>query len=151
MPPFSQRAIILMRYAWSKIDSMALAFGIPQYNDSITDDEVIKYFGVQYRDTIREMKITSLDSIPIGSYMEVIIENRIVYNKLKQFRNSASVYFKFTTAMDGKAVDKTMIPKMIGEILREYEDEFTSFMASNVIGSFWTMRGNSACKSCKCR
>ena len=77
-----------------------------------------------------------------GSKDEMYFENRIVYHALKRFRLSASVFFKFSTAVDGKTIDKTNIPKMLASILQEYEAEYRQWRLGHV-GKIWNRSGDS--------
>lgn len=125
----------ILRNAYMKLDSLPLSFGLPAYDDDIANDVVEKYFKVDLADTIRETRI-SLDDIEEDSIDEMMFENRIVYHALKRFRLTASVFFKFSTAVDGKTIDKTQIPKMLSAILKEYEDEYSKWRLGS-IGSLW--------------
>lgn len=132
--------INIMRNAYMKLDNMPLSFGIKAYSDDISDDAISKLFNIDLLDTIRELHIdwAGLESIASESYDEMMIENRVVYHAIKRFRKSASVFFKFSTAIDGKTVDKTNIPKMLTDILKEYDDEWSKYRGSN-IGRLWHM------------
>ena len=129
------RKINILRNAYIKLDSLPLSFGMPAYDDDIPDDMVEKYFKTDYADTIRETGI-DIDSIQENSIDEMYLENRIVYHTIKRFRLSASVFFKFSTAVDGKSVDKTQIPKMLAQILEEYDQEYKKWRVGS-IGSLW--------------
>ncbi len=76
------------------------------------------------------MLLNSLDNIGDASIAEYHIENRSVYHKLRLLRNSASIFFKFSTSTDGKTVDKSMIPKMINEMIKEYDDEWKKWLSN---------------------
>lgn len=125
----------ILRNAYMKLDSLPLSFGLPAYDDEISDEVIDKYFKVDLADTIRETRI-QIEDIEEDSIDEMMFENRIVYHALKRFRLSASVFFKFSTAVDGKTVDKTQIPKMLSTILKEYEDEYSKWRLGS-IGSLW--------------
>lgn len=134
------RKINILRNAYIKLDSLPLSFGMPAYDDDIPDDMVEKYFKTDYADTIRETGI-NIDSIQENSIDEMYLENRIVYHTIKRFRLSASVFFKFSTAVDGKSVDKTQIPKMLAQILEEYDQEYKKWRVGS-IGSLWNRSVN---------
>lgn len=134
------RKINILRNAYIKLDSLPLSFGMPAYDDDIPDDMVEKYFKTDYADTIRETGI-DIDSIQENSIDEMYLENRIVYHTIKRFRLSASVFFKFSTAVDGKSVDKTQIPKMLAQILEEYDQEYKKWRVGS-IGSLWNRSVN---------
>jgi hypothetical protein len=134
----STRDIVVMRNAYQKLDTMVLSFGLPAYSESIEDDVIVKYFGLDLKDTLRELKLSNTDGIAEMSVDEMQIENRIVYHALKRFRNGSSVFFKFSTASDGKTIDKSMIPKMISNIIAEYGSDFSKWRRSGG-GSMWTM------------
>lgn len=125
----------ILRNAYVKLDSLPLSFGIPAYSDDISDEDIAKRFRVDLADTIRETRINIAD-IEDDSVDEMQFENRIVYHALKRFRLTASAFFKFSTAVDGKTVDKTQVPKMLKAILDEYDNEYKKWMLSST-GSLW--------------
>lgn len=125
----------ILRNAYIKLDSLPLSFGIPAYNDDMTDEEIAKRFKVDLADTIRETRINIAD-IEDNSVDEMQFENRVVYHALKRFRLTASTFFKFSTAVDGKTVDKTQVPKMLKTILDEYEQEYNKWRLHST-GSLW--------------
>lgn len=130
----------ILRNAYMKLDSLPLSFGLPAYDDEIPDDVIEKYFRVDLADTIRETRL-SIEDIVEDSVDEMIFENRIVYHALRRFRLTASVFFKFSTAVDGKTIDKTQIPKMLSTILKEYEDEYSKWKLGS-IGNLWNRTVN---------
>lgn len=121
--------IKILRNVYRKLDGMMLSFGIPMYSDSITEADFERYIGISLDDTMRELRLQSLDDVGEMSIAEYHIENRCVYHKLRSLRNSASIFFKFSTAVDGKTVDKSMIPKMINEMIKEYDDEWKKWLS----------------------
>jgi hypothetical protein len=125
----------ILRNAYMKLDSLPLSFGIPSYDEEIPNDVVEKYFKVDLADTLRETGLT-LDDIEDNSKDEMYFENRIVYHALRRFRLSASAFFKFSTSVDGRTVDKTQIPKMLTAILDEYNNEYRQWRLGS-IGSLW--------------
>ena len=131
---------MILKDVYQKLDGMQLSFGIPEFTNEVTDDELDKYFGIDYKDTLRELHLTSVDGIEEMSTTELLIENRVVYYALRRFRNSASVFFKFSTATDGKSVDKSMIPKMIFELIQEYDTEFKK-ARMGAVGTLWNRSG----------
>lgn len=140
----SEREIAVMRGAYSKLDNMPLSFGIPRYDPNMTDADVERYVGGDLKDTMRELGIQNLDGVVEMSTEELRIENRTVYYALRRFRHSASVFFKFSTAVDGKTVDKQQIPKMIAELLKEYEQEWTNWRKTLTLGQIWQMQSDVA-------
>ena len=120
----------ILRNVYQKLDGMAMSFGMPMYNTNMSDDELERYVGMPLNDTMRELRIVSLDGIDEMSIAEYHIENRGVYHKLRSLRNSASIFFKFSTAVDGKTVDKSMIPKMINEMIKEYDNEWKMWLSN---------------------
>lgn len=140
----SEREIAVMRGAYSKLDNMPLSFGIPRYDPDMTDADVERYVGGDLKDTMRELGIQNLDGVVEMSTEELRIENRTVYYALRRFRHSASVFFKFSTAVDGKTVDKQQIPKMIAEMLKEYEQEWTNWRKTLTSGQIWQMQSDVA-------
>ena len=135
-----QRKYKILRNAYMKLDSLPLSFGIPSYDDEIADEIIDKYFRVDLADTLRETRL-NIEDIEEGSIDEMYFENRIVYHALKRFRLTASVFFKFSTAVDGKTIDKTQIPKMLSTILKEYEDEYSKWRLGS-IGRLWNRTVN---------
>lgn len=140
----SEREIAVMRGAYSKLDNMPLSFGIPRYDPDMADADVERYVGGDLKDTMRELGIQNLDGVVEMSTEELRIENRMVYYALRRFRHSASVFFKFSTAVDGKTVDKQQIPKMIAEMLKEYEQEWTNWRKTLTSGQIWQMQSDIA-------
>lgn len=130
----------ILRNAYVKLDSLPLSFGLPAYDDDIPNETIDKYFRVDLLDTIRETGI-NISDIEENSVDEMQFENRVVYHALKRFRLTASVFFKFSTAVDGKSIDKTQIPKMLSTILNEYDAEYKSWRLGN-IGSLWNRSVN---------
>lgn len=140
----SEREITVMRGAYSKLDAMPLSFGIPRYDPDMTDAEVERYVGGDLKDVMRELGIQNLDGVVEMSTEELRIENRAVYYALRRFRHSASVFFKFSTAVDGKTVDKQQIPKMLAELLKEYDQEWTNWRRTLSLGQIWQMQSDVA-------
>lgn len=140
----SKREIEIMRGAYSKLDNMPLSFGIPRYSAEMTNADVEKYMYGDLKDTMRELKIKNCNGVEEMSQEELHIENRVVYYALRRFRNSASVFFKFSTATDGKTVDKQMIPKMLLEMINEYNAEFTAWRRTLAAGTIWQMQSTVA-------
>lgn len=130
----------ILRNAYVKLDSLPLSFGLPAYDDDIPNETIDKYFRVDLLDTIRETGI-NISDIEENSVDEMQFENRVVYHALRRFRLTASVFFKFSTAVDGKSIDKTQIPKMLSTILNEYDAEYKSWRLGN-IGSLWNRSVN---------
>ena len=135
--------IKILRNVYQKLDSMVLSFGIPVYNENMSDDDIERYVGMSLNDTMRELRLENLDSVGEMSIAEYHIENRCVYHKLRMLRNSASIFFKFSTAVDGKTVDKSMIPKMINEMIKEYDIEWKKWlseggMTGSTAGNIWS-------------
>ena len=121
--------IKILRNVYQKLDGMMLSFGMPMYSDDISDEDIERYVGMPLNDTMRELRLTSLDEVGEMSIAEYHIENRCIYHKLRLLRNSASIFFKFSTAVDGKTIDKSMIPKMINEMIKEYDNEWKRWLA----------------------
>lgn len=128
--------IKIMRHAYQKLDGLPLGFGLPEYSEDISDDVVSKYFSLDLSDTFRETGI-SIDMIDDDSYDEMMIENRVVYHALKRFRLTSATFFKFSTATDGKTVDKTNVPKMLQQIISEYDSEYKTWKGKNA-GKLWS-------------
>lgn len=132
--------INILRNVYRKLDGMMLSFGMPMYNDDITDNDIEKYVGMSLNDTMREIGLSNLNDIEEMSSAEYHIENRCVYHKLRSLRNSASIFFKFSTAVDGKTVDKSMIPKMINEMIKEYDSEWKKWLSEGGLSGSTTGR-----------
>ena len=127
--------IKIMRHAYQKLDGLPLGFGLPEYSDDIDDKTVSKYFSLDLSDTIRESGI-EMSALVEGSYDEMVVENRVVYHALKRFRLTSATFFKFSTATDGKTVDKTNIPKVLKQLIDEYDAEYKSWKSKGA-GSLW--------------
>ena len=135
--------IKILRNVYRKLDGMMLSFGMPIYSDDISDEDIERYVGMPLNDTMRELRLINLDEVGEMSTAEYHIENRCVYHKLRSLRNSASIFFKFSTAVDGKTVDKSMIPKMINEMIKEYDNEWKKWlsdggMTGSTAGAIWS-------------
>ena len=137
----TQRELDIMIAVWQELDGMVLTFGIPQYVEGTTpDSDVEKYFGASFNNAMREMRIASIDAVPENSKLEYILQNRTLYHSLRKFRYSASVFFKFSTATDGKSVDKTMIPKMLKEMMDDLDKEYSDYQSTAAGASdVWTI------------
>lgn len=133
--------ITILRNVYKKLDSMTLSFGMPVYSDDIPDDDIERYLGITLDDTMRELRVSNLDGIQEMSSAEYHIENRCLYHKLRLLRNSASVFFKFSTSVDGKTVDKSMIPKMLNEMIKEYDTEWKDWLSDGGDGLYGTANG----------
>lgn len=131
----------ILRNAYMKLDNLPLSFGMPAYDDDLPDELVEKYFRTDLADTLRETRI-AIEDIEEDSVDEMQFENRIVYHALRRFRLSAAVFFKFSTAVDGKTVDKTNIPKFLSSLIAEYDAEYKKWRLGN-IGSLWNRRVSS--------
>lgn len=132
------REVQLMRNVYQKLDNLPLSFGMPAYSDEIPDNIIRNRFGIDLKDAKRVMKITTLSSIEEDSYDELMIENRMQYFALKRFRMTASAFFKFSTAIDGKTVDKTKIPQFLKDLMDELQEEYEEYSKKH-IGRTWTI------------
>ena len=131
----------ILRNAYMKLDNLPLSFGMPAYDDDLPDNVVEKYFRTDLADTLRETRI-AIEDIEENSVDEMQFENRIVYYALRRFRLSATAFFKFSTAVDGKTIDKTQIPKILSTLIAEYDAEYKSWRLGS-IGSLWNRKVNS--------
>ena len=131
----------IIRNAYMKLDNLPLSFGMPAYDDDLPDNIVEKYFRTDLADTLRETRI-AIEDIEENSVDEMQFENRIVYHALRRFRLSATAFFKFSTAVDGKTIDKTQIPKILSTLIAEYDAEYKSWRLGSV-GSLWNRKVNS--------
>lgn len=112
-----------------KLDSLPLAFDI--------DD--VKVFSA-LKDTLREMRIFNAEHIYENTELEYYVEIRTEWHMLKRLRNSTSVYFRYSTGVDGKSIDKTRVPQMISEIMEELDAEYKKwYMTSRMNGGVWNM------------
>lgn len=131
----------ILRNAYMKLDNLPLSFGMPAYDDDLPDNVVEKYFRTDLADTLRETRI-AIEDIEENSVDEMQFENRIVYHALRRFRLSATAFFKFSTAVDGKTIDKTQIPKILSTLIAEYDAEYKSWRLGSV-GSLWNRKVSS--------
>lgn len=113
-----------------KLDQLPLQF-------NISDSDIVPCLN----DALREMGIMSaLDGVVSGSTTELYIEIRTQWYMLSRLRNSASVNFKYSTGIDGKSVDKSMIPEMISKIMAELDQQFSRWFSTGyrrTSGSVW--------------
>lgn len=130
-----KRRVKIMRHAYQKLDNLPLGFGLPAYSDEISDEEIMKRFSLDLSDTLRESRV-QIDQIQEDSYDEMVIENRVVYYALRRFRLTSATFFKFSTATDGKTVDKTNVPKVLQQIIAEYDTEYKKWKSAG-IGKLW--------------
>ena len=131
----------ILRNAYMKLDNLPLSFGMPAYDDDLPDNVIEKYFRTDLADTLRETRI-AIEDIEENSVDEMQFENMIVYHALRRFRLSATAFFKFSTAVDGKTIDKTQIPKILSTLIAEYDAEYKSWRLGSV-GSLWNRKVNS--------
>lgn len=131
----------ILRNAYMKLDNLPLSFGMPAYDDDLPDNVVEKYFRTDLADTLRETRI-AIEDIEENSVDEMQFENRIVYHALRRFRLSATAFFKFSAAVDGKTIDKTQIPKILSTLIAEYDAEYKSWRLGSV-GSLWNRKVSS--------
>lgn len=127
----------ILKNAYIKLSDLPFSFGIPIYSDMLSPAEIDTYIGHALDDTMREIGIKTLDGIESMSLEEMQIENRIVYYMLKSFRMKSAVFFKFSSSNDGKSIDKTMIPKMLLEIIREYDADFKKWRFNSQSFGIW--------------
>lgn len=93
-------------------------------------------------DTLRELSIPSCTDIAEGSQLEFYVELRTEYWTLHRLRNSESLNFKYSTSIDGRAIDKSMIPKMIDDIMNDLDDRFKNWYNNTYnrrTSGVWTM------------
>lgn len=127
--------IKVLRNVYRKLDGLPLGFGLPAYNKDIPDATIEATFGMDLDDTMREIRMKIVD-IEEDSYDELHVELRTVYYALCRYRLSGSIFFKFSTAVDGKTVDKSMIPKMISQIISEYDTKFKKWRSGSIAGTW---------------
>lgn len=113
-------------------------------SDKLGDlDEYLNYTDTDIQSCIddarREMRISDITQIDMDSEECLQLECRSAWRMLRKIRISTSKYFKYSTGVDGKSVDKTMISKRIGEIMEEMEAEFRDYTQTRSTGSTWRM------------
>jgi hypothetical protein len=141
--PASAREISIMRNVYAKVDRLSFSFGIVRYSDELSDEEVEEQFITDIRDTLRELRIANADTIGRMSPLEYWVEQRTMYHALRRFQIAGAAFFKFSTATDGKSVDKSMIPKMLGNIIDSMNTEFLNWRstAGTDLGNIGTASG----------
>ena len=112
----------IMKNVYRKLSGMMVAFDIPEYNPDMPPEMVEKYIGGDYNDAIRDMGV-NLDNVDKGSTMELAIETKTIIFALRRFKATTAVWFKFSTAVDGKTVDKTKVFEAIDATIKDYENE----------------------------
>lgn len=132
----STTKFIILQDAYQKLDALPLAFGLPKYTSDMSENDLDKYLGIDYKDTLRELYVSDVSGFEAMSNDELHIENRVVCHALRRFRNSASVFFKFSTATDGQTIDKQQIPKMLQQVITEYDADWQDYRGKNV-GNLW--------------
>lgn len=133
-----QRRIKIMRNAYEKLDNLPLSFGMPAYSEEISDEVIENRFKLNLKDAMRRMKITNISDITEDSMEELVLENQVVLAALKKFRLTSTAFFKFSTAIDGKTVDKTKVAQFLKDAIDELEDEFKKYKSGNC-GMLWTV------------
>jgi hypothetical protein len=123
--------IKILKNVYKKLDGLPLGFGLPAYSEDIPDATIEAALGIDLDDTMREIR-AKINDIETDSYDELNIECRTIYYALCRYRLSASIFFKFSTAVDGKTVDKSMIPKMMSQIIAEYDAKFRRWRSGNM-------------------
>lgn len=117
----------ILRNSYRKLDQLPISFGWKEYTKDMTDTDIEACLDIDLSDAQRIMSIADIESVESDSMRELMVENRVVYFALRRFTYSSSVYFKFSTAVDGKTVDKTQIPKMIKELTNDLDIEFKKY------------------------
>ena len=62
--------ITILRNVYKKLDNMTLSFGMPVYSNEIDDAEIERYLGITLDDTMRELRLSSIDDIMEMSSIE---------------------------------------------------------------------------------
>lgn len=117
-------------------------------SDKLGDlDEYLNYTDADIEpcieDARREMKIPSITQVDMDSEECLQLECRSAWRMLRKIRISTSKYFKYSTGVDGKSVDKTMVSRRIGEIMEEMEMEFKDYRQTRSTGSIWNITSRS--------
>lgn len=81
-------------------------------------------------DAQREMGISDLSVIDITSANALYLEIRTQWYMLGRIRISKALDFKYSTGVDGKTIDKTNVPNMIGIIMDDLDDKFTKWFTT---------------------
>ena len=129
----------IMKNVYRKLSGMMVAFDIPEYNPDMPPEMVEKYIGGDYNDAIRDMGV-NLDNVDKGSTMELAIETKTIIFALRRFKATTAVWFKFSTAVDGKTVDKTKVFEAIDATIKDYENEYKDYILAatgKLLGSRW--------------
>ena len=129
----------IMKNVYRKLSGMMVAFDIPEYNPDMPPEMVEKYIGGDYNDAIRGMGV-NLDNVDKGSTMELAIETKTIIFALRRFKATTAVWFKFSTAVDGKTVDKTKVFEAIDATIKDYENEYKDYILAATgksLGSRW--------------
>lgn len=138
---FEERKVGICRNVYQKLSGLEVSFGIPEYNDNIRDDKVINAIGTAWTDAQRMFGFTeeTFDEIvPPMSNAERIFEDRIVYFKIKQFRYRSAGFFKFSSSIDGRTVDKTKVHEYLKSILEDLEKEYLEYLTTErYTGNVW--------------
>lgn len=132
----------IMKNVYRKLSGMMVAFDIPEYNPDMPPEMVEKYIGGDYNDAIRDMGV-NLDNVDKGSTMELAIETKTIIFALRRFKATTAVWFKFSTAVDGKTVDKTKVFEAIDATIKDYENEYKDYILAATgksLGSRWDIK-----------
>lgn len=138
----------IMKNVYRKLSGMMVAFDIPEYDPDMPSEMVEKYIGGDYNDAIRDIGV-NLDNVDKGSTMELAIETKTIIFALRRFKATTAVWFKFSTAVDGKTVDKTKVFEAIDATIKDYEKEYQGYIMSATgksLGNRWDRKAHNHIK-----
>ena len=141
-----------MKNVYRKLSGMMVAFDIPEYDPDMSPEMVEKYIGGDYNDAIRDMGV-NLDNVDKGSTMELAIETKTIIFALRRFKATTAVWFKFSTAVDGKTIDKTKVFEAIDTTIKDYEKEYQDYIMSATgksLGNRWDRKAHNHIKRGEC-
>lgn len=138
---FLERKAEICRNVYQKLCGLEVSFGLPEYTDNMTDKKVMNYINTAWNDAQRFFGFTeeTFDSvIPPMSNLERIFEDRIVYFKIKQFRYKSAGFFKFSSSIDGRTIDKTKVHDYLKSVLNDLDADYKEYLRSNkYTGNVW--------------
>lgn len=142
----------IMKNVYRKLSGMMVAFDIPEYDPDMSPEMVEKYIGGDYNDAIRDIGV-NLDNVDKGSTMELAVETKTIIFALRRFKATTAVWFKFSTAVDGKTVDKTKVFAAIDDTIKDYEKEYQDYIMSATgksLGNRWDRKAHNHIKRGEC-
>ena len=138
---WTAKQTLVMREVYQQLDSLPMSFGLPAYSDDLTDAQIQNYIGINFKKAMREFGYTDDnfdDEYDDDSTMATYFVDRALYHLLRKFRFTSSVYFKFSSAQDGRQLDRTKVFDNLNKIIEELDEEYKSYVKGTYHHGIWT-------------